>query len=347
MHATLFSTWLALYILPFVLVIASWSLRSFLIIAGVIVALIVLFWIDHAGVPFQDQDFGYAIGEGILTTISVGAAAGIVARSVTLVSGWRSFSFSSLVTILLSVAAVPVFLVSTMAYERWERRPPTAGCVAKPSFKVEIGVETLSIPNWPLVMVSSSNDHFSLSVPTSLRRLCAETGDGSLVAADSATFFFDHVTSHPRPGVKAWWERVCRDSTAMTAALVCGERPIEQLSVYADTGFDRRTIAFGRVSSHAFFAEQQAKGRYSATEAQRHGTASAYPDGTWVFDDGSVFSCRQSGNGYPSCRGDFELARGLLAKVQFNAWDSDIEAAQRSAQHAVARLYDDVLKPTN
>jgi hypothetical protein len=152
-----------------------------------------------------------------------------------------------------------------------------------------------------------------------------------------------HVASRPKADLKVWEERTCRAAEGVAASLVCGQRPIEQLSIYADRDFARRTISLGRVSSHAFFQQQKKEGRYPESAARRYPSALAFPDGTWAFDDGSVFRCRQSANGYPVCTGDFEPAPGLLAKVQFNAWNGDIETAQRSAREAFERLYREVL----
>lgn len=340
------ASYFVLYFIPFFLICISWNFRSFFVIVGIVVGLLVFLRIRYLQVPLDDQNIEFALISAILTMTSFSAVVGTITRGFTLMMDWRYFSISNIATTIAALMAVPTVVVATLVYDQWERRPPSEICVAKRSFAVKTASGSLLVPNWPLVMVSSGSENFVLSLPAHLRRLCNETVDGQLEAADSVTFFFDHVTFRPQPNVKAWSERECRAPDPIIAPLVCGQRHVEELSIYGDVQFTRRTIGFGRVSSHAFFIEEHSKGRYPPTEARRHHAASEYPDGTWAFDDGSVFSCHQTSNGYPSCRGDFELAPKLLAKVYFNAWNGDVENAQRLARQAVTRLYSEVLKPT-
>jgi hypothetical protein len=339
----LLSLWLFFYLAPFALIFACWNRLSYAIMSGLILAGLAWAWIDHRQVLEGKRDIGFAFGDIFLLTMSVGAAAGFSARGLALAKGWRPASMHSLLAGLIALAATPAFFGAQMTYDQWQRRPPTADCASRTSFGVGMGEHRLSIPNWPLVMASSGDETFLLSIPAHLRRACQWSVPGSYGSADSATFFFDHVVSRPKPALKAWEERTCRAAEGVAASLVCGQRPIEQLSIYADRDFARRTISLGRASSHAFFQQQKKEGRYPESAARRYPSALAFPDGTWAFDDGSVFRCRQSANGYPVCTGDFEPAPGLLAKVQFNAWNGDIETAQRSAREAFERLYREVL----
>lgn len=349
MQATIYSIWLTLYIIPFAALVASSGRRSFSIVAFVMTAGLGLLWLDLSLVPFEDRGLGYEVSKGAITTMAVGAAAGLVARVLTVATGWSRFRSLGLSTTLLALVVAPFYLAISAGWDRWQRRPPTAECIARPSFDIQLADQRISIPNWPLVMVSAGDEHFSLSSPTGQRRLCERAGNEIPTTADSATFFFDHVTSKPlQGGVKAWADRECRDAAERVAAnLVCGERPIEQLSIYADADFAGRTMAFGRISSHASFARQRADGHYAPDEALRHPTALEYPDGVWAFDDGMVVRCRMSLNGYPSCQGDIVLAPNLLAKVEFNAWHGDVEDAQRKARNAAIRLHAEIRRSTD
>lgn len=325
------------------MIFASWNRLSYVVISTLAATCLAYLWIEHVRVPYQHRNLSFDLGDLFIMTMSVGAAAGFLARGIALAMRWRASAVQSLLTGLFNLVSVPAFLGAQMAYEQWQRRPPTADCASRDFFRVELGNHTLSTPNWPLVMVRSGDESFSTSIPSHLRRICQWSAPGSYGVADSVTFFFDHIVSRTKPELKAWTERECRAADGVAAELVCGERPIEQLSIYADREFKHRTISYGRASSHAFFKQREKEGHFPASEARRHPSASAYPDGTWVFDDGSVFSCRQSASGPLRCRGDFEPAPGLLAKVEFNARNGDIEAGQRSAKEAFQRLYKEVL----
>ena len=347
MQATFYGIWLALYIIPFTLIVVSPGHRSFFLIATVFAAVLGFLHWDLALTAFEDRGWSYALTDAAVRTMVVGAAAGLVARGITLAKGWRRLQSFGLATTTLAVLAAPIYLAMAAGYDQWQRRPPATECVARTSFDLEIAAERISVPNWPLVMVSSGAQHFALSTPTGQRRLCERASDGVSMTADSVTFFFDHVTFQPLRGdVGAWADRECgKAPDSVAASLVCGDRPIEQLTIYADADFPGRTTANGRISSHAFFLEQQSKGRYVATEALQHPTAREYPDGNWAFDDGTVFVCRGASNGGPTCRGDVEVAPGLLAKVEFKASIGDVEAAQRKARQAVLALYADISAP--
>lgn len=104
------SIWLASYLVPFLLIIMSWSARSFLLISGAIVAVIAYLLVDQATVPVQDQSFANSLGDVLLLFISVGTMAGILSRAVVLVQGWRQFGYPSLAAYVLTVAAPPIAL---------------------------------------------------------------------------------------------------------------------------------------------------------------------------------------------------------------------------------------------
>lgn len=330
-----------LYLVPFIIIAASWNRISYVVLSALVLAGLGWMWIRLLGVPVEDREYVYAAGLVLLGAMSAGAGAGFVARGITLAAGWRSFGAASIVTILLAPLVPPALVYGYFAYDRWQRRPATADCVARPAFDVTIGRHTVSIPNWPVASVIVGHDYYFLSMPDSLRRMCAWAEPGSRVKADSASFSFDRLTHRPQPD--AWVENICREGTSPAAAIVCGARPIQAIALHADRIFDGESAPYGRVSSHSAFARRQNEGAYRAAEAQRHETASSYPDGTWAFDDGSIFSCGPPGAANPHCNGDFELAPGLLARVEFRARDGKIEAAQRNARQMVERLYREAL----
>lgn len=102
--------WLASYFLPFLLIILSWSVRSFLIISGAIATFLACLLIEHVTVPIEDQQFADSLGDVFLLFIFVGTMGGILSRAVVLVQGWRQFGYPSIVAYVLTVAAPPLGL---------------------------------------------------------------------------------------------------------------------------------------------------------------------------------------------------------------------------------------------
>ncbi|TDK31257.1 hypothetical protein E2F50_20145 [Rhizobium deserti] len=102
--------WLASYFLPFLLIILSWSVRSFFMISGAIAALLACLLYKHVTVPIEDQQFANSLGDVLLLFIFVGTMAGILSRAIVLVQGWRQFGYPSIAAYLLTVAAPPIGL---------------------------------------------------------------------------------------------------------------------------------------------------------------------------------------------------------------------------------------------
>lgn len=339
MPAILLTMWLAAYLLPFVVIAASWNRRSFAISVGFIALLAAYLWYGHINIPVKKQDLGYGISEVLIQTMTAGIVAGIVARSITLAAGWRRNQSASLMICAVALAIPPALWAAFIAYETWKKRPPSATCLATSTFQIKLGSETFLIPNWPVVRVHLEDDLFSLKNPIGLRRLCESTDGAPLEDARIVSFDFSQTQSYGGRDVEAWRQQQCGAQASAAAVFVCNQQPLETLSIYIDADFEGRTVNFGRTSSHRFFSERQAAGQYPQTAALRHENAWEYPDGTWAFEDGSVFSCRQYSKGQLGCTGDLELATKILAKIFFLVPNGDVEDAQQRARQAVEEFY--------
>lgn len=100
--------WLASYFLPFLLIILSWSVRSFFMISGAIATLLACLLIEHVTVPIEDQQFANSIGDVLILFVFVGTMAGILSRAIVLVQGWKQFGYSGIAAYVLTVAAPPI-----------------------------------------------------------------------------------------------------------------------------------------------------------------------------------------------------------------------------------------------
>lgn len=338
MPAFLLTAWLAAYLLPFLIIAASWNRLSFAISVSFLGLLAAYLWYAHIGVPIEKQDLGYGISEVLLRTMTASIAAGIVARAITLISGWRQNEFASLAIYALALATPFGLWAAVTAYESWERRPPSTACLTTSAFRIKIGTEILLVPNWPVVRVYLDDDVFSLNSPIGTRQLCEST-DGAPLEDARIAFDFSQTQSHGGRDVEAWRQRQCTGQSNTATFLACGQKPFERLSIYPDADFKNRTISFGRVPSHRSFSEKRAAGQYPQTAAWRHENAWEYPNGTWAFEDGSVFSCRQYSNGQLGCTGDLELAPKILAKIFFLVPNGDVEDAQQRARQAAEEFY--------
>lgn len=339
MPAFLLTAWLAAYLLPFLIIAASWNRLSFAISVSFIGLLAAYLWYGHIGVPIEKQDVGYWVSEAFLQMMTASIAAGIVARAITLAAGWRQNEFASLAIYALALATPFGLWAASTAYELWKKRPPSTACLTTSVFRIKIGTEILLVPNWPVVGIHLDDDVFSLKSPIGTRRLCDSTDGAPLEDARIVIFDFSKDQSYGGRDVEAWRQQQCADQSNTATLLVCGQRPFERLSIYPDADFENRTINFGRVPSHRFFSEKQAAGQYPQSVALRHESAWEYPDGAWAFDDKSVFNCRQSSGRSRTCTGDLELVPNLLAKVIFSAENGDIQSAHKQARQAAEEFY--------
>ncbi|MCJ2121795.1 hypothetical protein [Methylobacterium sp. J-077] len=346
MMPPIFATWLALYTAFFAAFVVTPGGRSLLVVTLLAGAFLGFLGAAIVSVPSAQQDWGHAVATAWVAMMAAGAAAGLVARSTTLVKGWPRHRSSGLATILLAFAAAPICLAGTEGYDHWRRRPPSAECIARSSFDVAIGGRRLSVPNWPLVMVSEGREHFVLSIPSSLRQLCERASAGTVMPADGITFFFGDITDRPSwPSLQAWLGRICPDvAVEVMTRLVCGDRPIDQLSIVSETGTAKRTGVAARLPSPAPLAEGRVGDRSGPVEGRGYAKSIEYPDRTWAFEDGTTVQCHPSANKGLACFGNIGLADDVAAKLTFTVMGGDVEAAWDRVRGTTWEFYAEIQK---
>jgi hypothetical protein len=318
---------LGLALVPYAIAVGMptwrWLLGVTLVIGGPVLAVSIQHWIVSSRPDYQ-EGVGGALGVAFFYVITLGFAAGVGVRTLTLVLAAKGLSLRSVCTICVAgFAIVPAVVIGPAAWHAWKMRPPSEACAAA-TFDIKVANADFTISAVPIFTVylgkTSRYDAYYFQFNPGMRTFCTLSDNGrQRIKATHIWMNFD------RYGKFA--PRLCTDSVADWAKTYCAAYgPAKR------AGDDE--IRFP-LDIHIFAPDEVTMGEFGGSRSTYEEALNARPrpHGPVFFKSAVLtpdqqpltFECSENGSGY-WCKTSYLWSDGAILQYGFRSGRDDAVA---------------------
>jgi hypothetical protein len=300
-----------------------WLLGVTLVIGGLLLTVWVQHWVASSS-PGYKEGPGGGIGIAIFLLVTIGFAAGVAIRALTLVLRSRGVHFRYLFAIYVAgLPATVAIIVIPDAWHSWNMRAPSEACL-NATLKIKVANANFAIPAMPIFNVylgrSSRADAYYFNLNPDLRAFCGlgDNGRRPVRAANIWLRFGQYHESLPAictAPVPDWAETYC----------AADGPPRRMRADEIDFPLDIHVFAPDEVVMGEFGGSRSTYEDSLHPEARPDAPLFIKAEALTPDQHPLTFGCREAGSGY-WCKASYPWRNGATLDYSFHAGRDDTAA---------------------